>query len=295
MTTAASTLETLKQIRPEWTPWLSVVTEIWEQASDPVWDAMVPSRASAVPSPLPLLANAAIVLPSDVLGRGLTRLLQRASACGSATMATLDRLLHVGPDAPALFAASVCQDQEVVQEIAASIDADREALQAVVALLCVPFLQACYRQWVTVIPENWTAPYCPICASWPAFVEVRGIERTRYARCGRCGAEWYARLLHCLYCGNRDHEQLPTLVPQSVAPTSAIEACTQCLGYIKTLTKLQGCSPGSVYLQDLASVDLDIAALDAGYRRPHGAGCRLAVTVTVTAQAARRWGLAWKT
>ena len=292
MTTAASTIETLKQSRPEWTPWLSVVTEVWEQASDPVWDAMVPARASAGTSPLPLLANAAIVLPSEVLGRSLTRLIQRASASGSVTMATLDRLLQVGPDAPALFAASVCQDHDVVKAIAANVSADVEALQAVVALLCVPFVQACYRQWAAAIPEKWTAPYCPICASWPALVEVRGIERTRYARCGRCGAEWYAPLLHCLFCENRDHEQLPTLVPQSGAPTSAIEACTQCRGYVKTFTRLQGCSAATVYLQDLASVDLDIAALDAGYTRPHGTGCRLAVTVT--AQPARRRRFAWK-
>jgi hypothetical protein len=40
-----------------------------------------------------------------------------------------------------------------------------------------------------------------------------------------------------------------------------------------------------VYLEDLASVDLDIAALKAGDARPHGAGDRLAVTVT--AQSAR--------
>ena len=293
MTAVASALETLKQGRPEWAPWLAVVAEICDQTHDPVWDATVPPRVPSSHPPMPLLTAASISLPPNVLRRSLTRLIQRASTSGSATMATLHRLLDDEPDALALFAASVCQDREVVKETAARNEADGEALQAVIALLSVPFLQACHRKWATVIPEAWTAPYCPICASRPAFVEVRGIERTRHARCGRCGAEWYARMLQCLYCANSDHEQLLTLASQGGAPTNTIEACTKCRGYLKAFTRLQGCSPASVYLEDLTSVDLDIAALDAGYTRPHGTGYPLAVTVH--AEARRRRLLAWKT
>jgi FdhE protein len=293
MTTATSALDALKQNRPEWTPWLSVVAEIVEQMGDPVWDATVPAAAPASPARVPFLANATVSLPRDVLRRSLARVIERACESGSATMATLDRLLVDEPDPSALFAAALSQDREVVQKTAARTGTDVEALHAVTALWCGPFLQACHRQWATLIPQNWTAPYCPICASWPAFVEVRGIERTRYARCGRCGAEWHARLLHCLYCDNSDHEQLLTLVPQGSAPTNAIEACAKCRGYVKTFTRLQGCAPRAVYLEDLASVDLDIAALDAGYTRPHGAGYPLAVTVT--ASAPRRGLFAWKT
>ncbi|HUE87817.1 MAG TPA: formate dehydrogenase accessory protein FdhE [Vicinamibacterales bacterium] len=293
MSTAASALDTLKQGRPEWTPWLAVVAEICEQANDPVWDAAAQSCAPASGPAVPLLANASVAVPRNVLGRSLTRLIQKASRSGSGTMATLDRVLNDEPGALALFAASVSQDSDVVKETAARRGIDADSLQAVSALWGIPFLQACHRQWAAVIPKTWAAPYCPICASRPAFVEVRGIERARHARCGRCGAEWYARMLQCSYCDNSDHEQLLTLVPQSGAPTQAIEACTKCRGYLKAFTRLQGCSPGSVYLEDLASVDLDIAALDAGYRRPQGAGYPLAVTVT--AHAARRRLFAWNT
>jgi FdhE protein len=293
MTTAASALDSLEHDRPEWAPWLSVVAEIVGQMDDPVWDAAVPAPAAAPPARVPLLANASVALPADVLRRSLARVMRTASESGRAPMATLDRLLVDEPAPAALFAAAVCQDPEVVQETAARTGTDVEALRAVTALWCGPFLQACHRQWATLIPQNWTASYCPICASWPAFVEVRGIERTRYARCGRCGAEWYARLLHCLYCDNSDHEQLLTLVPQGSAPTQAIEACTKCRGYVKTLTRLQGCAPRAVYLEDLGSVDLDIAALDAGYTRRHGAGYPLAVTVTGSAPRPRLF--AWKT
>ena len=63
------------------------------------------------------------------------------------------------------------------------------------ALLPVPFLQACNRRWASSISESWVEGYCPVCGSWPAFAEVRGIERSRYFRCGRCGGEWHARAL----------------------------------------------------------------------------------------------------
>jgi FdhE protein len=200
-------------------------------------------------------------------------------------MATLARLVGHEPDTPALFAASIGQEDAAVDETAASHEVDVDALRAVIALVSLPFLQACRRHWATMVPEQWTAPHCPICASWPAFVEVRGIERARYARCGRCGAEWSARLLQCPHCDNNDHEQLQTLVPQGSGLRQRGEACTKCRTYVKILTRLRGCAPRDVYLEDLASVDLDIAALEAGDARPHGAGHRLAVTVT--AQSAR--------
>ena len=59
-----------------------------------------------------------------------------------------------------------------------------------------------------------------------------------------------------------------------------IEGCRSCLAYVKTFTRLQGCPPGAVMLEDLASVALDIAALEQGYVRPRGAGYPLDVSVT---------------
>jgi hypothetical protein len=45
-------------------------------------------------------------------------------------------------------------------------------------------------------------------------------------------------------------------------------------------------------LEDLATVDLDIAALDQGYARPSGAGYALQATVTATPATRRLF--AWK-
>jgi FdhE protein len=75
-----------------------------------------------------------------------------------------------------------------------------------------------------------------------------------------------------------DHEQLGSLVPEKGA-TRVVDACKRCLGYVKTFTTLQGSPPAKVILDDLASVDLDVAALEQGYKRPQGAGYSLDVVV----------------
>jgi FdhE protein len=125
------------------------------------------------------------------------------------------------------------------------------------------------------------AGYCPLCGAWPAFAEVRGIERLRYLRCGRCGGQWEAHPLRCLFCNMDDHEQLLSLVPQNDASsTRLIEACKHCSGYLKSFTTLQGSDPLAVALDDLASVDLDTAAVEQGYRRPDGPGYPLDTTVS---------------
>lgn len=76
-----------------------------------------------------------------------------------------------------------------------------------------------------------------------------------------------------------DHNELVSLVPEKGGANLVIEACRRCLGYVKTFTTLQGSPPAKVFLDDLASVDLDIAALEQGYKRPQGTGYSLAVTV----------------
>jgi FdhE protein len=291
MTAPDAVLNALRQKRPEWEPWLLVVAEILRETGAPNWDAAVPAGADASRTSVPLLAGATLALPSSTVRRLLKRLIRIASRTGIEKMATLEAALRADVDILPLFTASVCQDSDGVEAFATASGADAEAVHAVAGLLPLPFLHACHRRWASSISESWLEGYCPVCAGWPAFAEVRGIERSRCFRCGRCGGEWHARPLWCPYCHTNDHDSFVALVPENGGSNVVIDGCRHCLGYVKTLTRLQGCPRDAVMIEDLASVDLDIAALQHGYRRPSGAGHPLEITVTDTA-ATRRF-FAW--
>ena len=297
MSAPDAALNGLRRERPEWEPWLAVVDEILREAGSPAWESAVPVAAQAQRTAVPLLAGTTLTLEASLVRRLFERLVRTASRAGTPKMSSLKAALHADLEWARLFTASLCQDSDRINEIAAVSGADAEALHAVIALLPVPFLHACNRRWASSISASWVEGYCPACGSLPAFAEVRGIERNRYFRCGRCGGEWHARALYCPYCAMSDHDELIALVPEkagsnAVGSNAVIDACQRCLGYVKTFTRLQGCSPGAVMLEDLASVDLDVAAIEHGFARPPGPG--LALGITVTDKGARRGFFAWK-
>ena len=292
MTAPDAALNGLRRERPEWEPWLLVIDEILREAGNPAWESAVPASAPAQRTAVPLLARSTLTLEADLVRRLFERLIRTASRAGTPKMSSLKAALHADLEWAPLFTASLCQDSVRINEIAVVSGADAEALHAVIALLPLPFLHACNRRWASSISASWVEGYCPVCGSLPAFAEVRGIERKRYFRCCRCGGEWHARALYCPYCAMSDHDRLVALVPEKGGSNAAIDACQRCLGYIKTFTRLQGCSPGAVMLEDLASVDLDVAAIEHGFARPPGPG--LALGITVTDKGARRGFFAGK-
>ena len=279
MSTASPILTSLKRQRPEWEPWLAVVEEVLQEAEVRAWADAVPEIVAGS-SAAPRLAGATVAVQRNVAERLFDRLLRRASRSSTREMATLAHARSTQLDILDLFGASACQAADRIAGAAAACGADPDAFQAVAALLPVPFLQACNRSWGSSIPQDWVEPYCPVCGSWPAFAEVRGIERSRYYRCGRCGGEWRAHVLSCPYCATIDHRDLVALVPGSPGTSAVIDTCQRCLGYVKTFNRLQGCAPLAVMLEDLGGVALDVAALEQGYSRPAGSGYALGVAVT---------------
>jgi FdhE protein len=289
--TSSINVEALKRRRPEWSPWLSVVETALEETLNPRWDAAVPEPATRAMPEESQLQGASIDVDVAAIRTFLARLIDAADRNGATRMAALGPALQGGTlDLTALFGASLRQDGPGVAAIATASGLDPERLQAMGSLVSLPLLHACNRRWSPTRPAVWTPGYCPVCASWPAFAEMRGIERSRYLRCGRCGAEWHAHVLHCAFCGTTDHEELTSLVPESPGASGAIDACRRCRRYLKVFTRLQGCAPAAVMLEDLGSVDLDVAAIEQGYTRPEGPG--RALDLKVVAGSTGRF-LAW--
>jgi FdhE protein len=136
------------------------------------------------------------------------------------------------------------------------------------ALAAAPVLAALGRRLAARVPAGWRECYCPVCAAWPALAELRGVEGGRYLRCGRCAAGWEVEWLRCTYCDTIDHQQLGSLEPEPEGDRRKADTCAVCRGYLKAIPTLVALAPQAILLEDLASVDLDVAAIERGYGRP---------------------------
>jgi FdhE protein len=209
-------------------------------------------------------------------------------------MASFDGIAARDCDHLQLFRFSICHDLSAIESMSDSLGLEHQAFKAVALLFAVPFLSAAGRRLSSAGNQSWTEGYCPICGAWPAFGEVRGIERTRYFRCGRCTSAWEAHCLLCPFCGMDNHEELGSLVPAKSDGEGTIEICRRCFGYIKTFTLLQPTASDEIMARDLASVALDLAALHEGYKRPEGLGYAIDICIAPAPSLAERI-LSWRT
>jgi FdhE protein len=114
----------------------------------------------------------------------------------------------------------------------------------------------------------WEQGYCPTCGSWPLLGEYRGLDQTRYLRCGLCAASWEVPRLLCPFCGTRDHEKLSYFYPEGQPTRYRVTTCEQCRGYIKMTTTLLPLNPPQLLLTDVITLDLDLAAAERGFVVP---------------------------
>lgn len=300
MSAAIQHLDSLARARPEWSAWLCVVRELVAELSSPHWDAP-PSLTMAATDLAPLLAGSTLRPDGHALARLLQRLTRVARAQGMHTLVGTLGAAHEtahdkahermhqtahdtaraasADDALAMFLAAVNGNDTALDQQAARVGATPQGWRALARLLTMPYLHACARRWAAGDRPRWSQGYCPVCGDWPALAEVRGIERTRHLRCGRCGAGWPMPVLACTYCANTNHETLGALVVDDRTARYSLDVCRACSGYLKSCNTLQPIPSDELLGADLASVEFDLAAVERGLLRPAGLGVRLGAEI----------------
>jgi hypothetical protein len=139
----------------------------------------------------------------------------------------------------------------------------QEALDQVLALSMRPFLERC----ADVVQQRtdfaaWHHPYCPLCGGEPEF-GVLGPTGDRLLICGRCTAKWRYDVA-CPFCRNDDR----SLLPSFSSPDGAyrLYACDVCRRYLKAYDARQGGRPVMLAVDSVATLPLDAAAIQRGYR-----------------------------
>lgn len=228
--------------------------------SDPAWRAAAASvDLTTVPVDRPLLHGARVTLDPGAARSLLDRLAVLDPEGGA-----LDEV-----DALALIEASVTQRGPELDALAAVARSEPSRLAAIAQVAAWPLLLALGERARGVLPAvRWERGYCPTCSAWPLLAELRGLERERVLRCGRCGGGWTFRHLTCAFCGNDDHRTLTYLASESERETRRAQVCGRCHGYLKGLATLRTFDTEALALADLWSLDLDLAAIELGYGRP---------------------------
>lgn len=139
-----------------------------------------------------------------------------------------------------------------------------EMLEQVLLLAMKPFLERCAE----VVQQRsnfstWTRPYCPLCGGEPEFSVITPAA-DRLLICSRCAARWRFHPIACPFCANADRAQITSFASRD--GRYRIYACDVCTRYIKAYDGRKGGRPVMVAVDSVATLPLDAAAMQRGYR-----------------------------
>jgi len=262
----AQRADAVRTQNPESERWLGLVEAAFAEAGDTeAWGDAVLTIAAERAERAPLLHQSTIAVRRRALHRWLHDVLELADA------ADLEREL----EAAALLEAAVCQDDERIDAAAERAGVEPPVLRVIAQMTALPLLQTCGRALHDQVPAVCREGYCPVCGAWPTLAEFRGLERKRWLRCGRCATGWEVPWLQCPFCDEREHTNLGYLAPEEGETARKVEVCDSCKGYVKAQPTVKALVPWEIVLDDLATVPLEVAALERGYHRPERPGFAL--------------------
>jgi FdhE protein len=165
-----------------------------------------------------------------------------------------------------LSAAVLLGRPQSLQQEAAALHLDSTLLATLLRFALFPFFAAVNTAWA---PHRdnvaWVQGYCPTCGNGPLLGEFRGLEQNRFLRCGWCAASWKVPRLFCPYCGNRDHQQLGLLHREGEETRFRASMCLLCRRYVKQLATLAEIPPLRLWVADVSTLHLDLAAAQEGF------------------------------
>ena len=276
--------EAQAQLEQAWRPWVKLLDVAVQAAESGAWASTVPQlpaqNSAAWPPYAPLLEGASIRVDARRARKLVRELIHAADEAREDGAGWSTGLRGRRLDAVGLLHAAIVRDHAAVTRIATRAGIDAQALEVIAQLAVMPLLHACAEQWREHIPSAWTHGYCPVCAAWPTLAELRGLERSRRLRCGRCATDWPLPVLECAYGGETNHDQLGTLTPEGESQTRRVEVCYTCKGYLKAFTTLRPMTLRTIAMTDLGSVDLDLIAQEREYARPSQYAHTLTISVS---------------
>ena len=218
---------------------------------------------------LPALRNQHPAIP-DCLKQLLPAIGTLVAEAGAADSALhiRDALVAGDIDAESLLRVSLARNQKAVRTSALHMGFSPDLVWLIGELATAPLahhLQQQVMRMMDVRIRLWDRGYCACCGSWPVLIE--SIHGSRRLRCSYCALDWQLATRRCLYCGNAGSDFV-VAAPDPNRAERRLELCAACGSYTKTIDAAQPSPFPLLAIEDLATIDLDRAAMERGYRRP---------------------------
>ena len=177
-----------------------------------------------------------------------------------------DALLHGDIDAGSLLRVSAARDLKALRTSALHMGFSPDLLWLIGELGSAPLAHDLQQQIMQLVdPADWDRGYCPCCGSWPVLIEASAGSRT--LRCSYCALGWMRQTRGCLYCGNGGADFV-VAAPDPARAERRVELCARCGSYTKVMQSASAIPFPLLAIEDLATLDLDRAAMERQYRRP---------------------------
>ncbi len=153
-----------------------------------------------------------------------------------------------------------------VEQTAVNQGLDAQVLSFLVVNSTRPSIEAARDQLLKGVKSNeWRECSCPVCSSPPVLSLLEGDPARRHSLCSYCGHRWRVDRVSCSCCGNSDPDSLHSFFDED-EKTCRIDLCDKCHQYMKTIEcgNLEESDP---VLEDLATLHLDVVAIEKGYAR----------------------------
>jgi formate dehydrogenase maturation protein FdhE len=141
---------------------------------------------------------------------------------------------------------------------------EAEGLESVFQQTMRPFLtRAAEAIMARLDLAAWNRGSCPLCGGEPELAVITPAA-DRLLMCGRCSARWRFHQLACPFCLNDDRERITSFASRD--GQYRLYACDVCERYLKAFDARRASRPVMPVVDSVATLPLDAAAIQKGYR-----------------------------
>jgi formate dehydrogenase maturation protein FdhE len=153
---------------------------------------------------------------------------------------------------------------ESVRASAPSLDPETAGLETTIQQAMRPFLtRAADAIMARIDFRGWTKGICPLCSGEPDLAVITPAA-DRLLICARCSARWRFHQLACAFCQNADRKRITSFTSRD--GRYRLYACDVCQRYLKAYDARQASRPVMPAVDSVATLPLDAAAMQKGYR-----------------------------